>query len=71
MQCGVPLVPVCLTGTEKTPRKGTLKLLPSHIKIRRLEPLRPEEFQGMGPFKLKSMVHDIIAAETARMEACA
>lgn len=71
MQCGVPLVPVCLTGTEKTPRKGTLKLLPSHIKIHRLDPVRPEEFQGMGAFKLKSMVHGIIAAETARMEACA
>jgi 1-acyl-sn-glycerol-3-phosphate acyltransferase len=71
MQCSVPLVPVCLTGTEKTPPKGTLKLSPSHIKIHRMEPLTPEEFQGMTPFKLKNLVRGIIAEETARMEACA
>ena len=69
LQCGAPLVPVCLTGNENIPRKGSLKLVPGHIRVRRLDPPRPEEVLGMTPFKLKNRVRAIIAEETARMEA--
>ncbi len=70
-QCRTPLVPVCLTGNESIPRKGSLKLSPGRIRIRQLRALQPEAFEGMSPFALKKRVHGIIAEETARMEGCA
>lgn len=67
-RCGIPLVPVCITGNEYIPRKGSLKLLPGRIRIHQMEPLVPTDFGKMTPFALKKRVHDIIAGETARME---
>ena len=71
LRCGVPLVPVCLSGTEIVMGKGSLKLSPGRVGIHRMESLQPEEFQGMSPFKLKNRVQEIIAEELSRMEVCA
>ena len=71
LRCGVPLVPVCLSGTEIVMGKGSLKLSPGQVGIHRMNSLPPEEFQNMSPFKLKNRVQEIIAEELSRMEACA
>lgn len=71
LQSGVPVVPVCLTGTENIPRKGSPMLSPGHIRIRMLPPVRPQEFQDQGPFKLKNHVRSVIAEECDRMEGIA
>lgn len=65
------IVPLCLTGNENIPRKGTLALRPGTIRIRRLPAIRWEEFREMAPFALKNHVRDIIRRELIMMEGAA
>ena len=70
LRCRVPLVPVCLSGTERVMGKGSLKLSPGRVGIHRMGSLQPEEFLNMSPFKLKNHVQEIIAEELSKMEGC-
>lgn len=67
-ETGFPIVPVCLSGTENSPRKGTLVLHPGKVRIRPLEPIIAETYRDMSSFKLKNIVRDRIAEELDRME---
>lgn len=71
LRCGVPLVPVCLSGAEMVIKKGSLKLSHGEVKIHLMESMKPEEFQGMNSFKLKTRVQEIMAEELIQMEVCA
>jgi len=64
----VPVVPLCLTGNENIPLKGSLVLNPGLIKVHKLDAVMPEDFKDMKPFALKNMVRLIIERETALME---
>ena len=68
LQAKFPIVPVCITGNEKIPLKGLLRLRPGNIKVHKLSELKWEEYKDLKPFKLKNMVRDIMAAEIALME---
>ncbi|MDF7823387.1 lysophospholipid acyltransferase family protein [Pontiellaceae bacterium B12227] len=67
-ETGVPVVPVCLSGTEKAPPKGTLVLQPVSIRVRTLEPVLQEAYKDLSPFKFKNMVRERISEELDRME---
>lgn len=68
LQTGNPVVPVCITGNEKIPARGTLLLRPGTIKIHRLPPITYNEYRGFTPYKLKNMVRKLIADEIEVME---
>lgn len=65
------IVPLCLSGNENIPRKGSLLLHPGTINIRKLPALRWEEFKDMTPFALKNHVREIIRTELDSMEGSA
>ena len=63
------IVPVCLAGSERTPARGTLRLCPGRVTVRRLPALRWETFRDISPFQLKTHVRDLMGRELAGMEA--
>lgn len=68
LQTGAPIVPVCISGNEHIPHKGSLALNPGTIRIKTLPALLQSEYQDLAPFKLKMLVHEKISAELKRME---
>lgn len=64
-----PLVPLCITGNEGVPPRGSLLLRPTVIRIRKLPAVTAEEYQDMTAFKLKNHVHRIMEQEIERMDA--
>lgn len=67
-QAGVPIVPVCLSGNQDIPPKGSGLLNPGVIKIHILPALEWETFKDMSPFKLKNHVRQILQNEIDRLE---
>jgi len=65
------IVPLCLSGNENTPRKGSFLLHPGTVHIRKLPAVRWEEFKDMAPFALKNHVREIIRKELVSMEGAA
>lgn len=68
LQTGYPVVPVCITGNEKIPARGTLLLRPGTIRIHKLSPITRSEYNGFTPYKLKNKVRLLIAGEIEAME---
>jgi len=68
---GAPIVPVCLSGSERCPPKGTLALQPGQVRVRRLPMLAHDEYRELSPFQLKNLVRDRIAAGLEQMEGTA
>jgi len=62
------IVPLCITGNEKIPPKGSLLFHPGTIRVRRLPALRWEEFSTLSAFALKNRVRETIQSELDRME---
>jgi 1-acyl-sn-glycerol-3-phosphate acyltransferase len=69
LHAACPIVPICITGNENVPARGSLLLRPGTIKVHKLPALQWEEYKDLKPFKLKNKVRDLIAEETALMEA--
>ncbi len=63
-----PIVPVCISGNENIPPRGSFLLRPGKIKIHKLPAIKWEEFKDVKPFKLKNMVRSIISKEVAIMD---
>ncbi|MBF0384396.1 MAG: 1-acyl-sn-glycerol-3-phosphate acyltransferase [Candidatus Omnitrophica bacterium] len=64
----VPIVPLCITGNEDKPLRGSFWLNPGTILIHKLPPVPYEEFKDFSPFKLKNYIRDIIERETKVMD---
>ncbi len=71
LQEKIAIVPLCISGTENIPRKGTLMLTPGTIRIRRLPALRWEEFKDLSAYAVKNRVREIIRKELSVMEGTA
>ncbi len=69
LDTGVPVVPVCISGNQRIPPKGSWCLHPGTIHIRVLPPVTAETYSTWSPFTFKNRVHDLIKEELARMEA--
>jgi 1-acyl-sn-glycerol-3-phosphate acyltransferase len=65
------IVPLCISGNENIPRKGTLMLQPGTIRVRRLPAIPFEEFKDLSAFALKNRVREIIQTELNAMEGAA
>jgi 1-acyl-sn-glycerol-3-phosphate acyltransferase len=68
LETGVPIVPLCISGTEDKPRKGSGIMHPGLIRMRMLAAITEESYRGMTPFKFKNMVRERISCELDRME---
>lgn len=64
----VPIVPVCLSGTERTPPKGSLWIYPTDVRVRKLPAIAYHTYKEMSPFRLKNYVHDIIEKQLLEMD---
>ncbi len=58
-----PIVPVCISGNQNIPSRGSLVLHPGTIRVQKLRALQWEEYKDMSPFKLKNLTRDIIASQ--------
>lgn len=63
-----PLVPLCISGNENIPARGTMLLRPGTIVLRQLPALTWEHYKDLAPFQLKNKVRDLIAHELDVME---
>ncbi len=55
-----PIVPVCISGNENVPVKGSLLLKPGKIKIDKLRHLQWQDYKNLTPFVLKNKVREIM-----------
>lgn len=63
-----PIVPICISGNENKPCRGSLVLHQGTIRMHKLPALTWEKYKNLNSFKLKNKVQDIIAQELAAME---
>lgn len=71
LQARAPIIPVCISGNERIPAKGTLRFDRGVIRVCKLPALAPESFAGMDPFHLKQHVRGLLAARLAELDAAA
>ena len=64
----VPVVPVCISGNEVIPEKGTHIFNPGTIRVHKLTALEWESFKDILPFQFKNKVREILQAEFNRMQ---
>ncbi len=64
----VPIVPLCITGNENMPPKGSLLLRSGTIRIRRLPAITWSEYKELSVYKLRNRVRKIISNELSLME---
>ncbi len=65
----VPLVPVCISGNDRIPEKGSNVFHPGTIRVHEMPALEWESFKDMTPFKFKNHVRGLIQAEFERVQA--
>lgn len=68
LETKTPVVPLCITGNERIPPKGSLLLRPGIIRVRRLPAITWEEYNDLNAFAFKNRVWHVIDAELTRME---
>jgi len=62
------IVPLCITGNENMPPKGSWLMRPGTIIVRRLPAIEWQDYRDMNMFSLKKMVREIISRELSLME---
>lgn len=71
LEARAPIVPLCISGNERIPPRGSAWLEPGCIRVRRLPALAWDEYHALSPFQLKNRVRSVMAAELAAMEGAA
>jgi 1-acyl-sn-glycerol-3-phosphate acyltransferase len=71
LRARAPIVPLCISGNERTPPRGSLLLRPSVVRIRKLRALEWPQYRELTPFQLKNRVHDMMTAELDKMDRAA
>ena len=69
LESGIPIVPVCISGNERVPPKGSLLLEPGTVRLRILPPVSRPGLEDLSPFQLKNRIREIIQKELNTMEA--
>jgi 1-acyl-sn-glycerol-3-phosphate acyltransferase len=62
------VVPLCISGSENIPPKGSLLLRPGTIRVRRLPSIAWDEYKDLNAFAFKNRVWHIIDDELSVME---
>jgi 1-acyl-sn-glycerol-3-phosphate acyltransferase len=66
-----PIVPLCISGNENIPPRGSIILRTGMIRVRRLPAIHWEEYKDMTVFSLKNMVRRLMLKELSLMDGCA
>jgi 1-acyl-sn-glycerol-3-phosphate acyltransferase len=64
----IPIVPLCISGNENIPPRGSVLLRPGTIRVRRLPAITWNEYKDLNAFSLKNRVREIISRELQLME---
>lgn len=68
IETGMPVVPLCLTGTDRLLPPGRYWLHPAQIQLKALPPVDPAAYSGsLRHIKMRRHVHTLMAVEVARM----
>jgi 1-acyl-sn-glycerol-3-phosphate acyltransferase len=63
VQFNVPIVPICITGTDRMLPRGRRWMSPANVRMECLEPIETAAFQGeMGHIKLRKHVKELMGA---------
>ena len=65
------VVPICISGSENIPPKGSALLHPGKIRVRRLPAITWNEYKDLTAFTFKNKVREIINRELSTMESMA
>ncbi len=68
LETKIPVVPICILGSEQVPPRGTMVLKPGLVLVRSLPPVTWEVYKNLSPFQFKTQVRDMIARELVNME---
>ncbi len=68
LQTKYPIVPICISGNEHIPSRGSFLLRPGIIKIHKLPAIQWHDYKNLTHFALKNKVRDIIAKELVSMD---
>ena len=68
LETGAAVVPLCISGNENIPPKGSLMLRPGTIRVRRLPAITREEYKDLNAFAFKNRVWHVIDEELTAME---
>ena len=63
-----PIVPLCISGNERIPPRGSLALQSGTIRIHRLTAIEWQDYKDLSPFALKTHVQETMDRELARMD---
>jgi len=69
LESKVPIIPVCISGNENIPPRGSIFLRTGTIRICSLPPLQWEDYKDSSPFVIKNEVKDRIEKELITMDA--
>ncbi|HUI45017.1 MAG TPA: lysophospholipid acyltransferase family protein [Nitrospirota bacterium] len=62
------VVPLCISGNENIPPKGSMMLRPGTIRVRRLSAITWNEYKDLNAYAFKNQVWNIIDRELVKME---
>jgi 1-acyl-sn-glycerol-3-phosphate acyltransferase len=62
------IVPLCISGSENIPPKGSPLLRPGVVRVRRLPAIAWDDYKDLTAFALKNRVWKIIDHELSAME---
>jgi 1-acyl-sn-glycerol-3-phosphate acyltransferase len=68
LESKMPIVPLCISGNENIPPKGSLLLRPGTVRVRRLSAITWNEYKDLNAFAFKNRVWDVIDRELTAME---
>jgi 1-acyl-sn-glycerol-3-phosphate acyltransferase len=68
LESKAPIVPLCISGSENIPPKGSPLLRPGVIRVRRLPAIAWDEYKDLTAFALKNRVWKIMDHELSVME---
>lgn len=57
----VPIVPIAIQGTDKVYENNGHRIGPSHINLKVMTAIMPEEYQEMGTTQLAQKIHSLVA----------
>ncbi len=64
----VPVVPICLSGNQYIPKKGSALLHPGKVEMHKMPAIHWHEYQSMSPFKFKNHVRALIQKKVDALE---
>lgn len=68
-ETGVPVVPLCITGTDVMLPPGRFALHPATVRLKVLEPLHPDDFSGkLGHLAMREATRERMATALAQMQ---